>query len=49
LDYLYAINPDGREKWRFEIGNWVSSSPAIEADGTIYVGSEDSYLYAIGK
>ena len=26
---------------------WMSSSPAIGADGTIYVGSNDYYLYAI--
>ncbi|MCH2601455.1 MAG: PQQ-binding-like beta-propeller repeat protein [Pedosphaera sp.] len=33
--------------WVFETGGWVSSSPAIGSDGTVYVGSEDKKLYAI--
>jgi hypothetical protein len=45
--YLYAINPDGRLKWKFETEGYVYSSPAISQDGTIYFGSWDSYLYAI--
>jgi len=36
----------GTLKWRYATGNWVSSSPAIGSDGTIYVGSNDYYLYA---
>ena len=32
---------DGTQKWAFDIGDWVDSSPAIGADGTIYVGSSD--------
>ena len=34
-------------KWKYETGGNVYSSPAIGADGTIYVGSDDNYLYAI--
>jgi len=34
-------------KWSYQTGNFVISSPAIGADGTIYVGSYDNYLYAI--
>jgi len=34
-------------KWRYYIGNIVNSSPAVAADGTVYVGSWDHYLYAI--
>jgi outer membrane protein assembly factor BamB len=51
--YLYAISPDGKEKWRFDAGYSIRSSPAIGADGTIYVGAayrsdgSDGYLYAI--
>jgi outer membrane protein assembly factor BamB len=48
--HLYAVNPDGSEKWRFpsfgSIGA-VRSSPIIADDGTIYVGSQDGHLYAI--
>jgi len=46
-DYLYAITPDGKLKWKFQTGYDISSSPAIGQDGTIYVGSSDRYLYAI--
>jgi hypothetical protein len=28
-------------------GDKISSSPAIGEDGTVYVGSDDHYLYAI--
>jgi len=41
--YLYAVNPNGTQKWKtslhgeFEL-NENLSSPAIVADGTIYVG-----------
>jgi len=47
---LYAINPDGTQKWVYNL-NGVKASPAIGADGTIYVGSYDPMgggnLYAI--
>ena len=34
--------------WKFSTDRYVSSTPAISIiDGTIYVGSYDSYLYAI--
>jgi hypothetical protein len=33
--------------WEFETGEYVSSSPAIGSDGTVYVGSGDKKLYAI--
>jgi outer membrane protein assembly factor BamB len=35
------------EKWSVQTNNGVWSSPAIGADGTIYVGSNDGCLYAI--
>ena len=38
---------DGTLKWSFETGLGIESSPAIGADGTIYIGSHDSKLYAI--
>ncbi|MBU4354929.1 MAG: PQQ-binding-like beta-propeller repeat protein [Proteobacteria bacterium] len=44
---LYALNPDGTQKWAFATGYQVGSSPAIGADGTIYVGSYDGKLYAL--
>jgi outer membrane protein assembly factor BamB len=38
---------NGEEKWHFNTGNSVLSSPSIDIDGTIYVGSNDFNLYAI--
>ena len=37
----------GTLKWKFLTGGRVRSSPAIGADGTIYVGSDDRSLYAL--
>jgi len=52
--YLYAVLPNGELKWRFNktegkdysLGS-VYSSPAIGADGTIYLGSNKGKLFAI--
>jgi outer membrane protein assembly factor BamB len=44
---LYALKPDGTEKWRFTTGDYIVSSPSIGSDGTIYFGSYDDKLYAI--
>jgi len=44
---VYAINPDGTQKWSLSTGGSVESSPIIGSDGTIYVGSSDRNLYAI--
>ena len=38
---------DERLKWSYTTGDQMFSSPAIGADGTIYVGSWDSNVYAI--
>jgi outer membrane protein assembly factor BamB len=36
----------GTKQWHFETGNAIYSSPAV-ADGTVYIGSFDSNLYAV--
>ena len=37
---LYAVNPDGTEKWTFSTGMGGNcAAPSIGADGTIYVGA----------
>jgi hypothetical protein len=46
-DNLYAVYPDGTQKWAAPAGYMVFSSPSIAADGTIYVGSMDGNLYAV--
>jgi outer membrane protein assembly factor BamB len=38
---------DAPGRWDFPTGNDVLSSPAVAADGTIYVGSLDGRLYAV--
>jgi outer membrane protein assembly factor BamB len=47
---LYAVNPDGTKKWStpnrsFEFGN-MPSSPAVDAEGAVYIGSQDGALRA---
>ena len=34
-------------KWKYATGSAIYSSPALGADGTIYVGSVDDNLYAL--
>ena len=43
--HLYAINPNGTLKWDFKTLGYVDSSPAIGADGTVYVGSRRSLKF----
>lgn len=38
---------NGALEWKFSTGGAVYSSPAIAADGTIYIGSNDGNVYAI--
>ena len=47
--YLFALNPEGTERWRFNTGYEITSSPAIGQDGTVYVGCRDRRLYAVDK
>ncbi len=44
---LYAVKPDGTQKWKFVTGGRVGSSPPVGKDGTIFVGSDDHNLYAV--
>jgi len=48
VGYLYALNPDGSEKWRYTFTPTnPHCTPTIGPDGTIYIGNDDNYLYAI--
>jgi outer membrane protein assembly factor BamB len=38
---------DGSLKWSFKAEGAINTSPAVSCDGTIYVGSDDAFLYAI--
>ncbi len=37
----------GEKPWTFRTGRGIFSTPVIGADGTVYVGSADTYFYAI--
>ena len=41
------VNTVGLKSWSFPTLNSVKSSPAISANGVLFVGSMDSYLYAL--
>lgn len=43
----FDLPPTDDVLWSYTTGNAVFSSPAIGADGTIYVGSTDGKLYAL--
>jgi outer membrane protein assembly factor BamB len=45
---LYALNPNGTMKWRYQLADiWVWSTPAIAEDGAIYVGDFEGNFYAV--
>ncbi len=48
--YLLALtynDNDADSKWLFPTGGPIRSSPAIGSDGTVYVGCDDDFLYAV--
>ncbi|OZG73378.1 hypothetical protein BTA51_10135 [Hahella sp. CCB-MM4] len=48
-DRLYALYPDGTEKWEFEFNSTsgTESDPVVSPEGIIYVGDYDGYIYAL--
>src|SRR5262249_42054338 len=44
--YPDSTVPAGKVKWSFDTGNKVRSTPVL-SDGTLYVGSNSGYLYAL--
>jgi outer membrane protein assembly factor BamB len=44
---LYALNPDGTEKWSYQTGGQITSSPAINGEDCVYITSVDGYLHAV--
>ncbi len=47
LGILYAINPDGTEKWQFHASGAINAGPILTVGGTLYFRAEDGYLYAV--
>jgi outer membrane protein assembly factor BamB len=43
----YVGPQTGVLEWKFRTNDRIGCSPAIAKDGTVYVGSEESYLYAL--
>ncbi|MFC1569378.1 PQQ-binding-like beta-propeller repeat protein [bacterium] len=46
-DILYALSPEGIEKWRYRSAGKINGTAAIDADNTVYFGSGDKTLYAL--
>jgi outer membrane protein assembly factor BamB len=44
---VYAVAPDGKPRWTYATGGPITGSPAVYG-GTLYVGSDDKKLHAIG-
>lgn len=52
IDTFYALDLNGKEKWRYtnkQGGNGFGASAAIGSDNTIYIGSQDKKVYAFGS
>jgi outer membrane protein assembly factor BamB len=45
--FLHALSPTGAVRWVSAVGSRVDYPPSIGADGTVYVASFDSNIYAI--
>lgn len=44
---LYAITPDGTQRWQFVSGSRITTTPVVGANGTIYCGSATGTVFAI--
>jgi outer membrane protein assembly factor BamB len=45
--YLFAIYPNGTIKWKYKTGGLIwRNAPAIDEDGTVYIGTWDCKIYA---
>jgi len=45
--HVYAVSPDGKVRWRVDLGADVDSAPAVEDDGAIIVGSDKGQLVSL--
>ncbi|MBB6672915.1 S-layer homology domain-containing protein [Cohnella nanjingensis] len=43
---LYALQPDGSQKWNYHAEGVTMSPPSVGGDGTIYAGTTNGLLYA---
>ncbi len=47
--YLYALNPDLTQKWRFVTSGLITSTPALTANGDIFISTSNSKVYCISE
>ena len=45
--YAFSLDQNGQQRWQTFTPGYVTSSPALGSDGTVYVGSFDHKLYAL--
>lgn len=46
LSWLVAVTPTGEKRWATGVGSFCRSTPAVDGQGTIYVGGDN--LFAVG-
>ena len=44
---MFALNPNGSQKWMFTAPEWIDSTAAVAADGVLYFGAWNGVLYAL--
>lgn len=44
---LFGLGLDGKRKWNFRSKKPITSSPVVDREGICYVGSMDSFVYAL--
>lgn len=47
IDNVYAINPNGTQKWALKLDGAIGAFPALSADGVLYCLTNKSTLYAL--
>lgn len=47
--YIYAVYPNGTEKWNYRTGERIISTASIDSNGSVYIGSEDYYFYSVDQ
>ena len=45
--YAFSLDPAGNQRWQTFTPGYLTSSPALGSDGTVYIGSFDRSLHAL--
>jgi len=46
---LYAVYPDGTQKWTKDLPDDINATPVIGSDGSIYIGCDDGNFYSLDQ